>query len=145
MIPSAYTTRQRRRRLHALLTKTVAEEECIVWTGSIGNHGYGQYRTEDGNPTVHRMMWETFIGEIPDGYEVHHVCGNRRCVNPYHLETLSKHDHWALGNSQSALRARATHCQHGHEFTPANTYVRANGQRRCRRCHREGEYQRRHA
>jgi hypothetical protein len=134
------TVIQRKRRLASLLRRTKLDHGCIAWNGSIGDHGYGQYRTEDSNPTVHRMLWETFIGDIPEGYEVHHVCGNRLCVNPFHLTVLSQTDHWRLGNSPSAKRARATQCKNGHEFTPENTYVRTKtGHRRCRKCHAASE------
>lgn len=117
---------------------------CHIWTGSVmPSTGYGQYRTVETNLYAHRMAYELLVGPIPEGLEIHHVCGVRRCVNVQHLVTLTKHEHWRISDSPSAKRARQTHCQHGHEFDAKNTYVTARGHRRCRRCAADSEARRR--
>ena len=93
MTQTELSVRQRRHRAHALLTKTRPDGDCIVWTGSIGANGYGQYRTHDDNLTSHRLLWELVFGQVPEGMAIHHTCENRRCINPYHLKLLSPAAH----------------------------------------------------
>ena len=140
------TERQRNRRINSLLARSrPGEGGCIEWTGYVNPNGYGYIRTLTDNVLVHRVAYELLGGApIPRGYHLHHRCGNPVFINIAHLEVLTPSEHWGIGNSPSATRARQTHCQHGHKFTDENTYVRANGHRRCRICHATGEYARRH-
>jgi hypothetical protein len=135
------TERQRKRRLFSLSKRRrITEAGCWEWTGSVSpSTGYGQYRTDTHNLTVHRMAYQLFRGEIQDGFHVHHECQNRTCFNPDHLTVLTPSEHWALGDNPSAKRARQTHCQNGHPFDDSNTWVNKRGHRRCRACHAERE------
>ena len=84
---------------------------------------------------VHRVAFQLFIGPIPEGMQVDHLCGVRHCVNPAHLETVTP-----LVNTRRAERgnARKTHCDAGHEFTPENTRYRTDRPGRlCRSCDAE--------
>lgn len=136
------TARQHARRVAYLSTHTETKGECHVWTGFCGNNGYGYYRTADANLLAHRMAFELLVGPIPAGHELHHICETPACVNPAHLKPVTRSEHWRIGNSPSATRARQTHCKRGHIFSPENTYARPNGQRRCRKCHSIDEYAR---
>lgn len=130
----------RRRRAASILGKTrLLDNGCIEWTGARLKSGYGQYRTADGNLLAHRLVYELMVGPIPVDRECHHSCDNPACVNPLHIKLMTRSDHWRQGNSPSARRARQTHCQHGHAFDAANTYVTRSGHRRCRTCHRDAE------
>jgi hypothetical protein len=112
---------------------------CWEWTGSLHPSGYG-YFTAKGRKSwrAHRFAWTTLMGEIPAHMEIDHRCRNRKCVNPDHLEVVTKEENNLRSGSFTALNARKTHCKRGHEFTPENTYVQYNKGRpgrRCRACH----------
>lgn len=108
---------------------------CLVWTGHT-IRGYGGFHAGEGSRTVraHRWAHERWIGPIPDGYEVDHLCDNPSCVNPAHLKAVTPEENWRRSSAPSALNARKTHCAHGHEFTEENTHIRPCGARACRIC-----------
>lgn len=123
------------------------QNDCWHWTGHIGESGYGQFRLGGKYPRAHRAAYKLFIGPIPDGLQVDHDCHNqdlncndgpdcphRRCVNPAPLVARTALQNIMAGRTPAAKNAAKTHCDHGHEFTAANTYVYPNGRRACRRC-----------
>lgn len=65
---------------------------CWEWQGSKTRHGYGLIGRNGTTTTAHRVYFEHFGGVIPEGWEVDHLCGNRGCVNPNHLESVTKHE-----------------------------------------------------
>jgi hypothetical protein len=81
--------------------------------------------------TVYGLMYLLFYGQVPRGLELHHKCRNKLCVNPEHLQVVDDAGHVAEHPENSG---RHTHCIHGHEYTPENTYVRKDGGRSCRQC-----------
>lgn len=111
---------------------------CWEWNGYILANGYGQIAsrvrpTDSGTRLAHRVAWELLVGTIGDGLVLDHLCRNRRCVNPDHLQPVSQPENVARG-LHGALR---THCTYGHELTPENTrYDRKANCRRCRTCAR---------
>ena len=117
-------------------------EGCWNWKGHT-LYGYGRMSTgsrTDGTRSAiqaHRFSYEIHKGPIPDGYQLDHLCGNRRCVNPEHLEAVPPKVNTLRGSGITAQNARKTHCPHGHEYTPENTLVWSDGHRRCRRCRDE--------
>lgn len=90
---------------------------------------------------VHRYAYQRFVGPIPNGMEIDHVCRNRACANPLHLEAITHHENLLRGRTLTARNAAATHCPHGHAYTPDNTYLRQRPdgryERECRVCRRE--------
>jgi len=137
-------------RLWAKVRKT---ETCWLWTGGKAR-GYGFFTIgskADGtrhHAYVHRFVYELLVGPIPEGMTLDHLCHNadrscpggptclhRRCVNPAHLEPATMKENGLRGGSFAAINARKTHCKHGHEFTPENTYFnRKRGRRTCKTC-----------
>ena len=105
---------------------------CWLWTGSMHPWGYGQFRMEERPVMAHRASYRLFVGPIPVGLYIDHLCFNKRCVNPSHLEPVSNAENIARGYH----RHWPEHCPRGHAWTEANTYRKAGTFRReCRRCH----------
>jgi hypothetical protein len=94
----------------------------------------------------HRVAYEALVGPIPQGLCIDHLCRNRACVNPDHLEPVTNRVNILRGETIMAANAAKTHCVRGHEYTPENTLINAKtGTRRCAACNREDqeEYNRR--
>ena len=112
---------------------------CWVWTGYTSPDGYAILAVrEDGRKTTRymaRWSYEHHVAPIPEGHEPDHLCRNRPCVRPDHLEPVTHTENVLRGESPQALNARKTHCSRGHEFTPENTGQQATG-RFCRACKR---------
>ena len=137
MLDKRRRTRSPEERFWSKVEKT---ETCWIWKGSLtGGGGYGYlYMGPGANPLwsrAHRFSYELVTGTtIPVGMQLDHLCRNRGCVNPEHLEVVTQHENILRGESLSAQRARQTHCNRGHEYTPENTIRSKRGQRRCRTC-----------
>jgi hypothetical protein len=118
--------------------------DCWQWTDSLAIEGYGSFRVGDRSIRAHRWTYEHLVGPIPAGLQLDHLCKNRGCVNPDHLEPVTQQENIRRGAQGAYLRAR-THCPSGHAYTPGNTYVQAKGTRSCRECARRATraYQRR--
>ncbi len=112
------------------------ENSCWEWQGSL-TLGYGLMMIKGKRYVVHRLAYELWKGPIPEGLTLDHLCRNRACVNPDHLEPVSLKENILRGVSPSADNARKTHCPKGHEFTPDNLVADNANRRRCKTCHRE--------
>lgn len=110
---------------------------CWNWAGSKAGGGYGLILVAGRVRGVHVLSYETFIGPIPDGLEIDHLCRNKGCINPEHLEAVTHRVNILRGNGITAKKAQQTICKWGHEFTPENTYATARGGRDCRACKRK--------
>lgn len=115
---------------------------CWLWTGTKTDAGYG-YLIVGKRVRAHRFSWELAGNEIPDELELDHLCRVRACVNPAHLEPVTRRENQLRGNTFARKRAEQTACIHGHPFDAANTYIAKNGTRHCRTCAREGARRRR--
>lgn len=109
---------------------------CLVWTRAQNGVGYGVISLGGRLVYVHRHAYEERYGPIPDGLEIDHLCRNRACAEPTHMEAVTNRENVLRGAGPTAREARQTHCIHGHEFTLKNTHIRRNGSRRCRACGR---------
>ncbi len=123
MVYDADTLPKRTRRLIMIDPVT----GCWLWQGRLDKDGYGP----------HRAIYMKLADDIPPGLECDHRqdwgCVSRSCVNPAHIKITTHRENTLRSTSFSALNARKTRCDHGHEFTPANTY-RHRGRRDCRAC-----------
>jgi hypothetical protein len=124
---------------------------CWLWTGRLDKKGYGIVTVEGKRIKPHRFSYELLIGPFPEDLYPDHTCHNqdiscpggpeclhRRCVNPGHLEPVTRATNVMRGKGITANNRRKTHCIHGHPFNEENTYVPPNGYwRRCRQCRRQ--------
>lgn len=106
-------------------------ESCWQWIAAIQGAGYGTVWNKQTKKVVlaHRYVYELVKGEIPDGLTLDHLCRNRACVNPDHLEPVSMKENILRGISPSAKKARQALCIRGHELR-----VTPSGMRRCDVC-----------
>lgn len=126
---------------------------CWNWLGAIKENGYGSIgRGGKGGGMVytHRAAWELTFGPLADGQVLDHLCRNRRCCNPAHLEIVSQKVNSLRGSAPNILAHLANTCLHGHLLTPDNTYEINDSKRglirRCRLCRRrsDGRYRATH-
>lgn len=125
------------------------ESPCWRWTGRLTG-GYGQIGFNGRTAYAHRVAYELWFGPVPgsppggkrdgDNLDIDHLCRNRACINPAHLEVVTHKVNVMRGRAATAVNAAKTHCTPGnHEFTPENTYVSPDGKHReCRAC-RDGQ------
>ena len=113
---------------------------CWVWTGSRVRGGYGNFRLDGKMQMAHRITFFASGGVAPRPLVLDHLCRNRLCVNPNHLEAVSNKENSRRGFMPPRCVANllVTHCPRGHEYTKENTYVYKN-RRHCRTCRREAD------
>lgn len=109
---------------------------CWLWLGSTRGNGYGGGWANGKNYRAHRIAYEYCVGPIPTGLTIDHLCRNRVCVDPKHLEPVTAAENALRGYGWAGTNARKTVCLRGHEYTPNNTMWTRKGRRRCRSCHR---------
>ncbi len=114
----------------------VTESGCWIWIGSMFSKGYGQIWREGKLKYAHRVSYEIHVGQIPEGLELDHLCRNRCCVNPSHLEPVTHKENLRRGFGLMARQSRQTHCLRGHEFSEENTH-RYKTRRVCKKCSKD--------
>lgn len=116
------------------------KDECWEWIGCKSN-GYGRFSVLAENGLVHRYSYKLHKGKIPKGLTIDHLCRNRQCVNPKHLEAVTHRVNILRGVGASAKNAKKTHCKRGHLFSKKNTYAYLSKYktsiRACVKCARE--------
>jgi hypothetical protein len=114
-----------------------SENGCWNWTGAVFKKPYGNYgqmrvgrKGQDKIRRAHVLSYEVFVGKIPDGLELDHLCHNTLCVNPEHLEPVTHKE-----NMKRRKDSNLPYCRHGHLYTLETTYIRPdNGRRECKLC-----------
>lgn len=117
--------------------KVQKTDGCWNWIGAMSIDGYGRMLRGGKNVNAHRIAYELLVGPIPSGLTLDHLCRNRKCVNPSHLEPVTRGENVLRGESPSAIHARKTHCAYGHAFDADNTIrrvIRGRSARICRAC-----------
>ena len=116
------------------------EHGCMLWTAARGANGYGRFGLKVNERwrafIAHRLAYEHFVGPVPRGLELDHLCRNRACINPTHLEPVTRWENIMRGQSVSAKHAAKTHCPRGHPYAGSNLRVTEQG-RQCKACQRE--------
>lgn len=111
------------------------DTECWLWARNvIGNKcDYGKIFFDGRYHLAHRVVYEALVCPIPEGLDLDHLCRVPRCINPDHLEPVTRAENVRRGLAGS-LQIRVTHCPKNHEYDTANTYMYKDGRRRCREC-----------
>lgn len=104
---------------------------CWLYAGYITSHGYAKFSGQ----YLHRVVWENAFNKVlPDSLHIDHLCRNRSCINPAHLEPVTRRENILRGQGIAATGARRKHCIRGHLFSPNNLYHSPKGYRICRAC-----------
>lgn len=112
------------------------KSKCWIWTNAQQGGGYGKAKFQGKQSTAHRLSYIAFEGPIASGLCLDHICRNRLCVNPLHLEPVTQVENRRRG-LQMSLRVDKTHCINGHPYTDGNTYKDRKGVNRCMECARQ--------
>ncbi len=115
-------------------SKVQKTDSCWNWTGAKDVGGYGRFKVGRLVRAAHRLAYEAAKGTIPDGLQLDHLCRNRGCVNPDHVEAVEPKTNVLRGDGLTAMRAKQTRCFRGHELTAENLLPRTDGRRQCRSC-----------
>jgi hypothetical protein len=129
--------------LRARITSRITVEDrgyaTLCWVSDRARHSNGYTKLGYLGTTwlTHRFAYTVFIGPIPDGLQLDHLCKVRACCNPKHLEPVTCQVNLLRGDTLTAANAAAVRCVNGHEFNAANTRMTSKGKRACRLCDRD--------
>lgn len=115
----------------------IQENGCHLWTGATNGWGYGRLQLGGRNYRAHVLRYEKEIGPVPNGMQLDHLCRNRGCGNPSHLEPVTSRENTMRGVGPTSTNARKTHCVHGHPLSGSNLKIRMRDgrpRRVCARC-----------
>jgi hypothetical protein len=128
---------------HRFWRKVEKIKSCWLWRGAIQrSNGYGRFWDGERVLGAHQFIYRLTFGQIPDGLEIDHLCRVRNCVNPNHLEAVTRRINTLRGESLPARQSRKTHCDKGHPLAGANLIRRGN-HRTCRICANQSQRERR--
>lgn len=125
-MPRGYTTT-----IGSIMGRLIVQETgCALWPGAArGPKGYGKVGYQYKTVFVYKLLYEHFVGPVPEGLQLDHLCRNPRCCNFAHLEEVTPAENLRRGNGVSAVNARKTHCPKGHPYSHTDKRGRV-----CRIC-----------
>ena len=107
---------------------------CWEWLGSQDGQGYGLFSLHGVTKRAHRFAYLSLVGPIPAGLVIDHLCRNRLCVNPEHMEPVTNQENLRRGQGHDVSQGRRNTCPAGHTYSPENTYINPRGAKCCRTC-----------
>ena len=108
----------------------VTSTRCWKWRGYLMPNGYGQFGADGVAVLAHRWAYEHWMGEVPQGLDLDHLCRNRWCVNPAHLEPVTRRENLRRGIRKTGQES----CKNGHPLAGDNLKPTKDGRRQCRAC-----------
>lgn len=123
--------------------KRVTDDGCWEWNGALTGLGYARMQVGRGKLYVHRVAYELHVGPVPDGLELDHLCRNRACFNPGHLEPVTRLVNMQRSQQRNMVTNVTGACQRGHDMDDWVWTNRRLGTRACRQCRNEMSNQRR--
>ena len=133
-------------RFWSKVDKSNGDNSCWEWKAAKNPNSYGRFTIKQRKYIAHRLSYHAIVGELPTHLQLDHICRNRSCVNPRHLEPVNNKENVLRGISPAAYNARKTHCIRGHEFNDENTCIYkypGHTQRKCiicRNIHNKARY-----
>jgi hypothetical protein len=115
----------------------ITKEGCWEWTAKIHkNTGYGYFTVKGKTHLSHRFSYKYFKGEIPLNLCIDHICENRKCVNPEHLQAITLKQNILKGKSVCAQKAKQIYCHKNHPLSGENLYITPDNRRQCKTCNK---------
>lgn len=108
--------------------------DCWLWLSAFTKSGYGTIWWNGKSRRAHRVIYELLVGPISEGMQLDHLCRNRSCVNPSHLEPVTNLENIRRGDAGINSK-RKTHCPNGHVYDEGNIRIDGEGYRSCRVCY----------
>lgn len=124
-------------RFWRFIAQPVTVDSCWTWTGCTKAKGYGYLKVHGVKVRAHRFAYELLVGPIPAGLVIDHLCRNRACVNPAHLEPVTSRENTLRGQTLAAENFQKSACPQGHALAGENLRVDAAGKRQCKTCRRD--------
>ncbi len=122
--------------IQRFMSKVIKTGNCWEWLGYKNKAGYGRFNLDGKVKYTHRVSYERFKGDIPQGLFVDHLCRNPACVNPDQLEIVTHKENILRGIGITSKNKQKTHCIRGHELKGDNLYINPRQERQCVECHR---------
>lgn len=115
------------------------KDGCWLWIGGISDGGYGVFDYNGKSHNSHKWLYERNKKRVPKNKQLDHLCRNRACVNPDHLEIVTFKQNILRGISPSAINAKKTHCKKGHILDGDNLYINPTNARVCKTCRKNSQ------